>query len=280
MIKNEFLKKVIKIFFGNKKNIFLLIILMILSSILGFLSPLLNAKTIMAITSIDLKNILIYGFISLIVYILVSLISAYSGRIKTKNRFYTSLEIDKYLCQELLELETKNFDKEGIDFFTSRTTGESTGIFIYLSNIFSYLFQIIPQLGALIYICYLNIFIGIYFIITITILAIYYKKHLDLWDKKRLQIYNKGNSNSSTFHEMIKGIRDVKVLNLSNNMLNKIFKNNEELVSQELDLNKENIQYEIISSSLKNIFVSSKIVFRVNNREVVINDSHSKPCIL
>ena len=254
MLKNEFLKKVIKIFFSNKKNIFLLIILMILSSILGFLSPLLNAKTIMAITMVDVKNILIYGFISLIVYTLVSLISAYSGRLKTKNRFYTSLEIDKYLCQELLELETKNFDKEGTDFFTSRTTSESTRIFIYLSNILSYLFQIIPQIGALIYLFYINIFIGIYFFITTIILIIYYKKRLDLWDKKRQEIYNQGNKNTSTFHEMIKGIRDVKVLNISNNMLNKIFTNNEKLVFQELDLNKENIWHEIISNGLKNIF--------------------------
>lgn len=254
MFKNNFLRKIIKMFFEKKKEMFLIILFLSILAILGFIRPYFEAKLITAISKIEIQNILIYASLIFIFFNISNILNIYSSRIRTIYLSVISLNIKRYLYKELLTLETKNFDHEGTNFFISRTTDEAEGIVYNLFSSFEELTSIVSSCGALVYVYFINFYFGIYFTLGIIIFICLKNKELKLWETRRERIYDKSNSNASSFNEMIRGIRDVKVLNLSRNMLDRIFKNDEKLLDLELEDDKLTAKFSILANIISNAF--------------------------
>lgn len=236
MDKKTFYKTIFSYFKKRKFGIIVLGILEFSSFAFGLISPYFSAKLMQSISTIALKSILTFALLLLILELLEQVVYFIRREKEIAFEDAVSLDLQAFISKELFTLEQKNFDNAGTNFFSSRVQGDTRGVVSLLSN-FTYRFtSILQSSGVLIYIFIMSVPIGVYLFVSSFLLCCtrYYatKKR----EKQRKKEDNKRENYTSSFAEMIRGIRDIKVLNLKEEMVDKTLKDQKSIH----DLHKKN----------------------------------------
>ena len=112
MKKWKYYKKLISYF--KKKKLLILIYIIASLAITGIntIIPVFDAKSLEAITKVDMPNMLKFALILLICNILYRIISFINTVCSTKIQDSVEINIKEDVSKELFNLEIKNFDKE------------------------------------------------------------------------------------------------------------------------------------------------------------------------
>ncbi len=229
MTKKEFYKKIFSFFKKRKLQVFLFLILMGFNLVFGLISPYFSAQLMNAITSISLEGILKFSFLLLLIGLIEQAFSFIKRECEYKLEEQITLDTQELVSQELFLLEQKNFDELGTSFFSSRVNGDTRSLaafFFRISNYFSYALK---SFGVLIYIFMMSIPIGIYVVLASAFLCFLRYKAINLRKEQRKKEDKEGEAYHSSFAEMIRGIRDIKVLNLKKEMIRRTLSDQEHL---------------------------------------------------
>ena len=215
MKNSEIIKKSLKFFKDLKFKFLCLLLLQILIGTVSFLTPIVEARLIEAITTFKLfKTILIFASIYLLLELLYLFLSKtsvvyYIKNIKSKVLF----SIRKYVIDNMFELETVNFDKNTTGYFQERIIGDTNIIARTLNSGIQRIVEMITRIGVIIYILFINWIIGLIFLFIIVITALI-KNKVDKTNKENLKKARKNDDYTYSFiTEVIRGIRDIKLLN-------------------------------------------------------------------
>lgn len=242
MDKKKYYKRLFNYFKKEKMNIFIYFVSSVFLIAINTLLPAISAKNLEAITNTDLENMIKYALILLVLYTINMLVSHLNSRSSTKITNRVEIKIKEDVSKELFDLEIKNFDKEGTGFFANRIESEPrsiAGIFMRFRysiedfftsiGVFIYIFIISPPIGAFLFLSSLiNFFIHI--------------SRDKKWEKERKESNEMREKYSSNFGELIRGIKDIKVLNLKDYLIKKTIKEQKEIVAYDDKTNK-NDQY-------------------------------------
>ncbi len=216
--------------------------------------PIIDAKSLEAITKVDMSNMLKFALILLACNFFYRIISYINTVCSTKIQDNVEIKIKKDVSKELFNLEIKNFDKEGTAFFAERINNEPS-VIVEIFNSFRYnIVYFLTSLGVVFYIFYVNIYIAIYFLSFSFIFFTLSIRRTKKWEIERKKYNEMHEKYSSNFGELIRGIKDIKVLNLKNVLIKKTTKDQKAIIKYDSETRLKDEKVFFLTNFLYNIF--------------------------
>ena len=208
----------------------------ILEAIISAILPLLSAKVILNITNEAINQLVISALvvfsIEIILYVMYYFKSFFYRRIYQK----TLISIQKSLAKEILNLEIAEIDKNSSGLFIDRLnkdTQDIAGLFMEYTYWISY---IITNVGVLFTVFVLNKYLFVYALISSIVVFIINRKRITKQYEVQKELKALQESKTGLTSELVRGIRDIKVLNANNTILKQINEKIEETTKKEVKI--------------------------------------------
>ena len=217
----------------------------ILSVIINIVIPLISAKAIIYLTDNNFYQLVLVAVMIFVVENTRNIVDYFTEKYSALiyKETYSKIEID--LGKEMLKLENKVIDANSSGVFIQRLTNDTSKI-ADIFNAFNYnLTGIISNIGIYVAIFVINKFVFIYYLFTTSFIFLLEKVRVDIFTKKDKEYRKKHERVSGFIGEMVRGARDIKMLNSEDSFIT-------ELSCKIKDLNIE--RYEMLSVNRKYIF--------------------------
>lgn len=219
------IKELSKLVKTSKKYIISYILLSLLLSLVGIMVPFLSARQLVSITDGLWNQVIMYAVFIFAISIfreLINLAITYCSE-KFSKVIMRQLQID--MAREILNIKVEHLDKHSNGLFIQRMTSDVNA----LTSIFTYgvdsITRILVDIGVFIVMWFMNIWIGLYLTIFVIIFFIFGKVRNKVLDKKDKAYRDEKESTSGFATELIRGIRDIKMLNAKTSFLNSLKSN-------------------------------------------------------
>jgi len=239
---------------NSKKTLIVMIFLSTIMSIISVIIPVLSAQLLIKLSGNLLKELFYVAVFIFIVEIASNIISTILRKITDIYMIKTITEIQLKMFEETLKIETTEIDKNTSGAFIDRINNDTNDIISIFSYLSSDIIDFISNIGILIAILFINKYMFIYFIITSLIINYIHSKRRKFYfeiSKKYRTIREKRTSLTS---EIIRGIRDVKLLNASKALLNKAKVQLTEIGKERTKMTSIECKYSLISSTIRDFF--------------------------
>ena len=262
--KKNYFRKILSYFLKYKKELSLIIIISLLTAAIGVIEPFISAREYTAITTVNIDEIIKYAIIIFFMKIISSfLFDIYS---LIANRYFkkVSLNIQRDTTEELFKLETSNFDKLGTSFFTERAVNDTNNLVSSIGGLKHILMEIFSSIGVVVYL--INASLKIFFLLLLFSIFLFFitKKRRDYYEKLYFKRRQSREYQSSSFTELIRGIRDVKVLNLRKTMTKKIISGQEKINDISCQEKKEEMYFDTIHTFMRCLITLIVILYSVH----------------
>ena len=223
----------------------------IIEAIISTIIPLLAAKVILNITNGIINELILSAitvfFIDLLLYAMVYFKGFFYQKIYQK----TLISIQKSLTKEILNLEVQEIDKNSSGLFIDRLnkdTQDMAGLFMEYAYWLSY---IITNVGVLVTIFILNKYLFMYAVITSLIVYFINKKSLAKQYEVQRKLKTIQENKTGLTSELVRGIRDIKILNASNSVLKQAYTKIEESTNEQVHIMNIRRLYSYIESNVR-----------------------------
>jgi len=251
------IRKSLKFFKDVKYRLIVIALFNIALGVIGFISPIIEAKLITSITNSKINQVILIALGFFVVVTIEDLLWHFvlifwKKKVRTKILF----NIRKELVDNVFELKLSNFDKYSTGTFQERIKNDPQTIARVVNAGQRYLTQVITKIGVIIYIMCINWILGLIYIAGIVIVALIDSRTQEVSKQKNKITRASDEKVNSILSEIIRGIRDIKLLNFKNSVKN--------LIGEELDKNNENIvekdTYDSLMSRFKRIVLLTTVL--------------------
>lgn len=258
------LKKVYQFGKQYKKNLIMLIIAAISGSIIYVVLPLLAAKQMVYFTSSMWKQLIIMSIIVCFVDCYKSFAAFYFTR---RNSQYfnrnTMKNIQTALGKEILKITQTDMDRNPSGMFIQRIINDTSKMTAFFWDGLNCLMRILASIGALFATLFINRQIFLYYLITSLVLTLLHIRKTKKFGKKDIEFRNKTERVSSLTGELIRGIRDIKMLNAKDSFMNTLEENIESQNQKRFEMSKINALYTYVIETLRILFELILIILLV-----------------
>lgn len=260
----KYIKKCMPYFLKEKKALFILIFLSIVLSLLDSFIPAVFAKVLDFATSGKLNQALYI----IIILFLVQIISEYFN-VVVFMKSYTKIQdtvtnsIRKDVIASYYEIESSELLKTPSGVFLTRITQDPNSILIAFNTVRSNLVFILNNLFVIFYVFYINWVIGLIVILGTILVYLTEKKAMDKWNEYNSRRNNFMDKNISMINEGLKGVLDIKLLNITKTIKNRIYKDIDNMSEDTIKSNKIDNLYGYLSKVLVNLFSTIILVLSI-----------------
>ena len=235
-------------------KLILFVILCLIYAIIGAILPIFSAKIILNITNgiasqLFLSALTVFG-IELISY----MVNYFELRLNRSINQKTLISMQEDLAKEILNIKVKEIDKNTSGLFIdrlNRDTEEISNIFVdYISAISS----VISNVGVLLAVFLLNKAIFIYSVITSILLFVIDKKGINRQNDIYKSVRKLREKKTGLISEVVRGMRDIKVLNANDTMLNQMSDKIEKTTKEQIHALNIGFFYNYIRRNLNALF--------------------------
>lgn len=220
-----------------KKYKFLSIMVIILSigyAAISLLSPIYEGKLLGFFENFDKYQILKTALFLLILRIVLEIIINLWSKIVLILNGKVNFDLKSDMLKSLTNFEIKNFDNTNSGLFISRLNKDTTD----LSQLFDYitddLARIILNVSFILYVFFLNIYLGLYLVLNIILVYFLTSKKLFYYKKANQDYKEKDEKVVGLYTDIIRGIREIKDLNLKSVVLKDLNKKQRETIDAEI----------------------------------------------
>ena len=229
----------------------ILIINLIVSGI-GFVTPILSAKYISYLTNGAFNNLIYIIIVQTITYITSMILRLISDKINRYYDFKIKRKLQLELTKATLTIDQNILNKENSGTFIERING-ATNLSSKLLYIAERLFNLVGDLGVLLVVLNINLPIGITYIIIILINVLYDKYRDNINYKNSEKVYELSDKTSGFISEIVRGIKDIKILNAEESFLEQADKYMNDTNTERLNANNTDEKLSTISSLIREI---------------------------
>ena len=231
----------------QKANFIKYVLLNICLVIISVVVPILSANVIIYLTSSLFMQLAMVALVILVVEVSRNIINYFSTKYVQIIYRETFTLIQNDLGKEILTLDNKSLNGHSSGVFIQRITGDTSRIADVFYTITSNLAAILTNIGIFVAIFIINKYAFIYLFISSLIIG-YFQYMRSTKRNEKDKIFRKTNEKVSGFiGEIIRGAKDIKMLNAEKSFLNTYD-------GKLIDLNKE--RYDMQDVSRKFLFVS------------------------
>lgn len=228
--------------------------LSILSIFVSIIIPILSAKNIVFLTNSDFKQVLYISVVLLVVNIVQYVITyfiRYFSQIVYRETFKN---IQSDLGKEVLRLSNKSIDDNSSGVFIQRLTNDTSKLADVFNMLTMNISDIITSIGILGAIFIVNEMIFIYIVAALFIIYVIEKLRINKYNKED-EIFRKKNEKVSGFiGELVRGIRDIKMLSAEVSFMNELDSQIDDVNNQRYYMVRTNRKYFLLIDSLLQIF--------------------------
>ncbi len=253
---------------NNKWRLILYLFLNILNLVIGIILPIVSANMVVNLTNNELNQLFFAGLILYVLSLLIEIVNYFMNiqyAIITNKIFQNFNEgmLDTYIS-----IESKNIDKAGTGEITNRITNEPQQMIDMLAKIDTTIISLVKSLGIFIIIFIISpvilLFLLFQLLLTTYINSVGNKNINSIDKKSRIMSDDK----DTLYTEIIRGIKDVKMLNTFNSLKDKIKTKNEQVINSKINLTKKRYNYSFITlfaGYTYNFLLIVLFIFMINN---------------
>jgi ABC transporter, ATP-binding/permease protein len=237
----------------QKKIIIPMLILSIILSLIGVLTPILSAKLLLNLSNKALDKLLNIALFIFLVEATRNIISFTFNLISEKCMTKIITEVRLEMLRETFRIETSETDKNNTGIFIDRIkndTGRITNIFSDLTSSFV---DFISNVGILAASFIISPYIFIYFIATSLIIGYINKKDRDVYYKRSKKYRDLTEKATGLTAELIRGIKDIKLAG-NNSVLKKTSKEINKITKEGYEIKKQTEKYRLLSFTIRDFF--------------------------
>ena len=252
----------------------ILIINLIVSGI-GFVTPILSAKYISYLTNGLFNNLLYIIIVQTITYIVSIFLRLISSKMNRYYDFKIKRKLQLELTRATLTIDQNILNKENSGTFIERING-ATNLSSRLIRIAESIFNLLGDLGVLIVVINLDLPIGIDYTILMLISVLYDKYSDNVSYKNGEKVYNLVDKTSGFISEIVRGTKDIKILNAEESFLEEADKymNNANTVRLKSNITDEKLStISSIISELSKLLIGLIIVYELMNGNLSIESA-------
>ena len=238
----------------ENKYIILDIISYIVWISISILMPLLSAKIIVSLTSNDYEQILYIAVVMFIVKLIDDIFN-HINRITNLHIYRNTLgKLEIELGKNILKLENKCLDENGSGVFIQRITNDTSRMAEIFEMLLDQISGIVQCFGIFIAIFTINKLIFIYSILMVAILFIIERIRTNKRNEDD-KIQRKSREKLSSFiGELVRGARDIKMLNSEKDFINELETIIEDNNDKKQIMQKRSWTYQLLSNFSINLF--------------------------
>lgn len=230
-------KNLLRLLRYYKKYMLLCIIVIVLSlsyAGISLLSPIFEGKLLSCFENFNKGKIIEIACIVLFVNIIIQIVINLWSRAVLKLNGKVNFDLKTDMLDSLTRFEIKNFDNTNSGLFISRLNKDTTE----LSEIFDYITDdlsgIILNISFIIYVFFLNVYLGLFLVLNIILTYLLVSRKL-FYYKKTKKIYKENEENLvGSYTDLVRGIREVKSLNLKDIFIEKICNQQKNTIKSEI----------------------------------------------
>jgi len=254
----------------EKKRLFVCLFFSLLLCGMSVFVPFFSAKMLLTITDGLFGVLLGISLLVMILEMCKHLFHYLYNIIFGKYLLNVTLALQTEIAKETLKLEVSELDKKSSGVFIDRLNGDTRDIANIFTRLGDAIIDVITNVGVLVAILVVNRIMFLYFVTTLIILFtlenMKMKKAFAI-EKERRKIAEK---NTGLVGELVRGIRDIKSLNATENFLVSTNEKLEFALNKNYDMQKVNFNYSLFIG-----FISSIINFILIYLGIILIDNGS-----
>lgn len=218
-IKEKNLKKIIPYYKKYWKLLILTVIFSLTYAGLSVLLPILEGNLLTAFTSLDYKYILKIAICLTMTGILIEIVINVWSRTVLKLNSNCNFDLKRSLLKSLTRIKVKHFDYTNSGVFIARINKDSNNLAELFDEVTDDISLILLNISFVFYSYFVNIYLGLALTINIIALYILISKKLIYLKKYQKDYKNKDDKCVGTYADIIRGIRDIKNLNIKDSIV-------------------------------------------------------------
>ena len=258
------LKRVYKYGIKYKKNLIIFSLMSIIFIGINIITPIITARQIVYLSGNTYMQLLKVSILILV----TELIAAVCHLILRRNTqvFFrgTTKNIQLEAVKEILKIEISDIDNQSSGTFVQRISKDTDDMSRIFTRGMNYLRNILTDIGIFVAVFFINKVVFLFYIVgalILTFIHLYKVKKVNEEDKK----YRKQNDKTSgLINELIRGIRDIKMLNSKKYFINEIENNIDDLTRSQFKMRNAEMNYNCIATFISGIIQFSLIVLLIN----------------
>jgi len=240
--------RMLKYFKAIKSSLVALIFLTIIYCLISIVNPIINANLLTSLTDFNVDKSIKFALFMIGISLVKVLTSYLTNIVYIKNiKQKLILGIRKDMIKNVFNMETVNFEEHSSGEFTNRITNDPEQASTILSVVQFSFFNLITDIFILIYVIYINYILGIIYVISFFVIYVYEKTTLNKVKKLSEQNKKISDKNAGLLNEVIRGIRDIKTLNITRKTHNMVIKGLDEATRVEGEKSiKSSTSYDVV----------------------------------
>lgn len=240
--------RMLKYFKTIKSSLVALIILTIIYCLISIVNPIITANLLTSLTDFNVDKSIKFALFMIEISLVKVLTSYLTNIVYIKNiKQKLILGIRKDMIRNVFNMETVNFEEHSSGEFTNRITNDPEQASTILSVVQFSFFNLITDIFILIYVIYINYILGIIYVISFFVIYVYEKTTLNKVKKLSEQNKKISDKNAGLLNEVIRGIRDIKTLNITRKTHNMVIKGLDEATRVEGEKSiKSSTSYDVV----------------------------------
>ena len=215
------IKKSWKYLKNNKKSLILVILSSAIFMPMSIINPMLSARMILDLNGELYTDLLKVALFIFVVRIIEDILRFISRIIYEKFTTIVNYSIQKEVMFETFKLSAKCYDDSGTGLFIDRLRRDTSSIVDVFQDLANTLIELLTNIGILIVLFSINKIMFIFFIIVGIKSIIMEKMRTTKFYTRHALIREIDENNTSLISELIRGARDIKILNATNIFMKK-----------------------------------------------------------
>ena len=242
-------------FVGEEKKKFIpFIIFNIIMIIISIVVPILSAKIIVYLTDNKLKELMYIVIIITIIEIGRNVVNYFRNAIMEKSYREIFINVQTEIGKEILKVNNKCLDENGSGIFIERLNNDTYKISTVFNDVFLNITDTLRTLGIFIAIFIINKWMFLFVLGSQLILFLMEKIRIEKRNENDKSIRKERELVTSFSGEVVRGAKDIKMLNAENNFLRAFKKRIVVLNEKAYNMNADNRKYRLLIGNTHDIF--------------------------
>lgn len=191
-------------------------------SLVGIIFPIYTSMQLIHLTNGVFSKVIMCAGVILIISIVEALVQLFISMCTQKFSRIIIKRIQVNIAEEILKIKTENIDNKSNGLFIQRLTNDASNIADIFTFGISSINHLIIELGVFVIVYLINFWIGLYFSSFIIVLFIFGNIRVKMINKIDKKYRDQKEKTSGFATELIRGIRDIKMLNSEVNFLSAV----------------------------------------------------------
>ena len=175
--------------------------------------PVIIAKRLVVLTSGLFDKLLGLIFLVFVIDIFRNITRYIYNYVYNKFYYYVRRNLQIQLARETLKLTQEELNTNSSGIFIERINNDTDNLTDIFTTLIDYLISIIGNIGILIVVFFINIYIGIAYVLFITVIVLYNKYISNINYKNRKEWKKSREKTGGFISEIVRGAKDIKILN-------------------------------------------------------------------